>query len=76
FYAMLERELDRVDFFRPPEKRDSMVVNLRNIIQRMNPSRQDLATLHGAISGIAEGARGPARSGSLDKDGAETLRSM
>lgn len=74
FHAMFERELDRVDFFRPPEKRDSMVVNLRNIIARMQPSRQDLATLHGAISAIAEGARGPARGGTLTGDGPEALR--
>lgn len=74
FFAMLERELDRVEFFRPAEKRDSMIVNLRNIIQRMDPSRQDLATLHGAMLALAEGSAGPARSAAMGPEGAKALR--
>ncbi len=35
FFADLERELDKVEFFRPAEKRGTMGVNLRNIFQRM-----------------------------------------
>src|ERR1700683_5374509 len=31
FFATLERELEKVEFFRPPEKRDTMTINLRNI---------------------------------------------
>jgi tRNA/rRNA methyltransferase len=76
FFAMLERELDRVEFFRPPAKRDGMVINLRNIFQRMRPTRQDLATLHGAIVSIAEGSKGPARGGTLDVEGAKALRAF
>ncbi|QCK88017.1 DUF559 domain-containing protein [Phreatobacter aquaticus] len=76
FFEMVERELDRVEFYRPLEKRDSMVTNLRNIIMRMSPSRQDLATLHGAIFAIAEGAKGSARSGTLDVERAGTLRTL
>lgn len=76
FFETLERELDRVEFFRPPEKREVMVINLRNIFQRMEPTRQDMATLHGVVTALAEGAKGPARGGNLTPDGAEALRSF
>ena len=68
FFDTLIAELDRVEFLRPAEKRDTMVVNLRNIFSRMEPTRQDMQTLHGAIKAIAEGAKGPARGGVLDSD--------
>lgn len=74
FFATLERELEKVEFFRPPEKREGMVINLRNIFQRMNPTRQDMATLHGVITAIAEGSKGPARGATLSPEGAEVLR--
>src|SRR5207245_274882 len=41
FFADLERELERVEFFRPPEKHATMTINLRNIFNRMAPTRQD-----------------------------------
>src|SRR5262249_24099765 len=66
FFAMLERELARVEFLRPPEKRETMLINLRNIFHRMAPTRQDIQTLHGAIAAIAEGRKGPAKGGVLD----------
>ena len=34
FFENLVRELDRVEFLRPAEKRDTMLVNLRNIFSR------------------------------------------
>jgi tRNA/rRNA methyltransferase len=76
FFETLERELDRVEFFRPPEKRDGMVINLRNIFQRMDPTRQDIATLHGVITSIGDGAKGPARGGTFTAEGAEALRNF
>lgn len=76
FFAGLERELDKVEFFRPPEKRATMVINLRNIFARMAPTRQDLQTLHGVITSIAEGRKGPARGGVLDGAEAELLRTL
>jgi tRNA/rRNA methyltransferase len=75
-FETLERELDRVEFFRPPEKREGMVINLRNILQRMQPTRQDVATLHGVITSISEGAKGPARGGTFTAEGAEALRNF
>jgi tRNA/rRNA methyltransferase len=76
FFDTLVTELDRVEFLRPLEKRDTMVVNLRNIFSRMEPTRQDMQTLHGAIKAIAEGRKGPARGGVLDGDDATRLRAL
>jgi tRNA/rRNA methyltransferase len=76
FFASVERELERVEFFRPPEKRDTMTINLRNIFARMEPSAQDVQTLHGVIMSIAEGRKGPARGGILDGREAGMLRAL
>jgi tRNA/rRNA methyltransferase len=76
FFAALERELERVEFFRPAEKRDTMTINLRNIFTRMAPSQQDIQTLHGVITAIAEGRKGPARGGVLDGREAGLLREI
>jgi tRNA/rRNA methyltransferase len=76
FFANLERELERVEFFRPAEKRETMAVNLRNIFARMQPTQQDVQTLHGVIMAIAEGRKGPARGGVLDGEEARRLREL
>src|SRR6266404_264464 len=76
FFASLEAELEKVEFFRPPEKRDTMTINLRNIFARMQPSQQDIQTLHGVIMAIAEGRKGPARGGVLDSHEAGALRKL
>jgi tRNA/rRNA methyltransferase len=76
FFSGLERELDRVEFFRPPEKRATMLINLHNIFARMGPTQQDIQTLHGIVSAIAEGRKGPARGGVLDGAEAVMLRAL
>jgi tRNA/rRNA methyltransferase len=76
FFASLERELEKVEFFRPPDKRETMQINLRNIFSRMEPTRQDIQTLHGVIMAIAEGRKGPARGGVLDGEEAAMLRTL
>jgi len=76
FFATLERELERVEFFRPAEKRDTMTINLRNIFARMAPTQQDVQTLHGVVTAIAEGRKGPARGGILDGREAGLLREL
>ncbi len=76
FFAALERELEKVEFFRPPDKRETMQINLRNIFSRMQPTQQDIQTLHGVIMSIAEGRKGPARGGVLDGAEAEMLREL
>jgi tRNA/rRNA methyltransferase len=76
FMGDLERELDKVEFFRPEEKRGTMRVNLRNIFTRMAPSQQDIRTLHGVFMAIAQGRKGPARGGVLDPEEATRLREL
>src|SRR6201994_1738207 len=76
FFANLVRELDRVEFLRPAEKRDTMLVNLRNIFSRMEPTKQDMHTLHGVVMAIAEGRKGPAKGGVLDGEQATRLRAL
>jgi tRNA/rRNA methyltransferase len=76
FFENLVRELDRVEFLRPAEKRDTMLVNLRNIFTRMEPTRQDMHTLHGVVMAIAEGRKGPAKGGVLDSGQATRLRAL
>jgi tRNA/rRNA methyltransferase len=76
FFGNLERELERVEYFRPADKRETMLVNLRNIFHRMEATRQDIQTLQGVIMAIAEGRKGPARGGVLDGEQAELLRTL
>jgi tRNA/rRNA methyltransferase len=76
FFESLDRELEKVEFFRPPEKRDTMTINLRNIFTRIQPTQQDIQTLHGVIAAIAEGRKGSARGGILTGDEAEMLRRL
>jgi tRNA/rRNA methyltransferase len=76
FFDNLVRELDKVEFLRPAEKRDTMLVNLRNIFSRMEPTKQDMHTLHGVVMSIAEGRKGPAKGGVLDGEQATRLRAL
>ncbi|HEX4554249.1 MAG TPA: TrmJ/YjtD family RNA methyltransferase [Xanthobacteraceae bacterium] len=76
FFANLEAELEKVEFFRPPEKRATMSINLRNIFARMQPTQQDVQTLHGVIMAIAQGRKGPAHGGVLDGREAGMLRAL
>ena len=76
FFKNLERELEKVEFFRPPDKRETMQINLRNIFSRMQPTQQDIQTLSGVIMAIAEGRKGPARGGVLDGEEAGVLRQL
>ena len=76
FFTTMESELEKVEFFRPPDKRDTMQINLRNIFTRMALTQQDIRTLHGVITAIAEGRKGPARGGLLNGDEAALLRTL
>jgi tRNA/rRNA methyltransferase len=76
FFDEIERELERIEYFRPEEKRGTMVVNMRNIFHRMQPTQQDIRTLHGVITALVQGRKGPARGGVLDGPQAEMLRSL
>jgi tRNA/rRNA methyltransferase len=76
FFDNLVRELDKVEFLRPAERRETMLVNLRNIFARMDPTKQDMHTLHGVVMAIAEGRKGPAKGGVLDGEQATRLRAL
>src|SRR6201985_1959771 len=76
FFENLVRELAKVEFLRPAEKRDTMLVNLRNIFSRMEPTKQDMHTLHGVVMAIAEGRTGTAKGGVLDGEQATRLRAL
>jgi tRNA/rRNA methyltransferase len=55
FYEQLERELDAAGFFHPPEKRASMVRNLRVVFGRAGLSDQEVRTLRGVVTALAKG---------------------
>src|SRR6202030_3459227 len=76
FFDNLVRELDKVEFLRPKEKRETMLVNLRNIFTRMEPTKQDMHTLHGVAMAMAEARKGPAKGGVLDGEQATRLRAL
>ena len=76
FFRDLEGELEKVEFFRPAEKRETMVINLRNIFTRIEPTQQDIRTLHGVFMAIANGRKGPAIGGTLDPAAAAELRAV
>jgi tRNA/rRNA methyltransferase len=76
FFANLESELEKVEFFRPAEKRNVMRVNLRNIFQRLELTQQDVRTLHGVVNALAQGRKGSARGGVLDNAEAARLRAV
>jgi tRNA/rRNA methyltransferase len=76
FFADLERELEKIEFFRPQEKRGTMVLNLRNIFQRLTLSQQDIRTLHGVFMALVHGRKGPAQGGVLDGADAQKLRDL
>ncbi len=53
FFEHLEAELDAAGFLRVPEKRPSMVRNIRNIFQRAALTEQEVATLHGIVTALS-----------------------
>ena len=54
-YEHFERELDLAGFFHPPEKRPSMVQNLRSALGRASFSDQEVRTFRGVITALSRG---------------------
>lgn len=54
-YEQLEAELDAGGFFHPPEKRDSMVRNLRVALGRARLTEQEVRTWRGVVTALAKG---------------------
>jgi tRNA/rRNA methyltransferase len=68
-FEHLEAELDACGFLRVREKRPSMVRNLRNILQRARLTEQEVRTLRGVVTGLAEHGRRFGRGAGNDSDG-------
>lgn len=60
-FEHMEGELDAAGFFRPPEKRPSMVRNLRDMWNRADLMEQDVKTMRGVIKALVRfgGSRRP-----------------
>jgi len=54
-YEHFERELDEAGFFHPPEKRPSMVQNLRSALARAQFSDQEVRTFRGVVTALSRG---------------------
>jgi len=60
FFEHLEAELDRLGYFNPPHKRDTVARNLRTMFSRMGATEQEVRTLRGIVATLAKG-KGRAR---------------
>jgi tRNA/rRNA methyltransferase len=54
-YGHLEGELEDAGFFHPPDKKPSMVRNLRVMLARAQLSEQEVRTLRGVVTALAKG---------------------
>jgi tRNA/rRNA methyltransferase len=54
-YEQLEAELDAGGFFHPPEKRPSMIRNLRVALSRARFTDQEVRTFRGVVTALAKG---------------------
>ncbi len=58
FVDTLVERLDKVGFFYPENKRDSMIANLENLFRRAPLTPPDIRILHGVTRALAEKVRG------------------
>ncbi len=61
FFHHLETSLEERSFFRPPEKRETMIRNLRAIFQRVQLTAQEVRTLRGIIATLEDRPHRPSR---------------
>jgi tRNA/rRNA methyltransferase len=61
-FEHIERELDASGFFTAPEKRPSVVQNLRSMLVRMGATEQEIRTLRGIVKALAHPKRPRRRS--------------
>jgi tRNA/rRNA methyltransferase len=57
-FAQLIEELDAVDFFRAPDRRQSLVRTLKVLGQRAGLREPDIHLLHGVVKALVRGRRG------------------
>jgi tRNA/rRNA methyltransferase len=56
-FEQIEAGLDRSGFFTAPEKRPSVVQNLRSMLTRMGATEQEIRTLRGIVKALTGGKR-------------------
>jgi tRNA/rRNA methyltransferase len=59
-FEHIERELDAAGFFTAPEKRPSVIQNLRSMLVRMGATEQEIRTLRGIVKALVH-PKGPRR---------------
>jgi len=55
FFRHIEQELDRLGFFNPSHRRQTMIRNLRTMFTRMGATEQEVRTLRGIVVALAHG---------------------
>lgn len=55
FFQHLESELERLGFFNPPHKRQTVMRNIITMFTRMNASEQEVRTLRGIVATLSRG---------------------
>lgn len=55
FFDHLERELDRLGFFNPPHKRQTVMRNIESMFSRMGATEQEVRTLRGIVATLSHG---------------------
>ncbi len=55
FFAHIEEELDRLGFFNPAHRRQTMIRNVRSMFTRMGATEQEVRTLRGIVAALAHG---------------------
>ena len=55
FFGHLEDELERLGFFNPPHRRNTVVQNVRTMFSRMGATEQEVRTLRGIVATLAKG---------------------
>ncbi len=55
FFNHLESELERLGFFNPPHKRQTVMRNVQSMFARMEASEQEVRTLRGIVATLAKG---------------------
>jgi tRNA/rRNA methyltransferase len=53
-FEHIEAELDARDYFKSPEKRPSMVQNMRTMLTRMGATEQEIRTLRGIVKALVQ----------------------
>ena len=53
FLIQLDKELTDGDFFRSPDQKPTLLLNIRNFFFRAAPTQQDVRTLHGIIVSLS-----------------------